>query len=43
MKVEEKNESDLKQDKSNNNQGKKDMDVAVEKNKIQDKGSSRNC
>ena len=37
MKVEEKNESDLKQDKSNNNQGKKDMDVAVEKNKIQDK------
>ena len=37
MKVEEKNKSDLKQDKSNNHQGKKDIDVAVEKNKIQDK------
>ena len=37
MKVEEKNDSDLKQDKSNNHQGKKDINVAVEKNKIQDK------
>ncbi len=36
MKVEEKNESDLKQDQSNNPQGKKDTDVVVEKNKIQD-------
>jgi len=36
MKVEEKNKSDLKQDKSNNHQNKKDMDVAIEKDKIQD-------
>ena len=35
MKVEEKNKSDLKQDKSNNHQNKKDMDVAIEKDKIQ--------
>ena len=35
MKVEEKNESDLKQDKRNNHQNKKDMDVAIEKDKIQ--------
>ena len=36
MKVEEKNKSDLKQDKNNNHQNKKDMDVAIEKDKIQD-------
>ena len=36
MKVEEKNESDLKQDKNNNHQNKKDVDVAIEKDKIQD-------
>ena len=36
MKVEEKNESDLKQDKRNNHQDKKDMDAAIEKDKIQD-------
>ena len=36
MKVEEKNKSDLKQDKSNNHQNKKDMDVAIEKDKIHD-------
>ena len=36
MKVEEKNKSDLEQDKNNNHQNKKDMDVAIEKNKIQD-------
>ena len=36
MKVEEKNESDLKQDQSNNPQSKKDADVVVEKDKIQD-------
>ena len=36
MKVEEKNKSDLKQDKSNNNKNKKDMDAIIEKGKIQD-------
>ena len=36
MKVEEKNESDLKQDQSNNPQSKKDIDVVIEKDKIQD-------
>ena len=36
MKVEEKNKSDLKQDKNNNHQNKKDVDVAIEKDKIQD-------
>ena len=36
MKVEEQNKSDLKQDKNNNHQNKKDMDVAIEKDKIQD-------
>ena len=36
MKVEEKNESDLKQDQSNNPQSKKDTDVVIEKGKIQD-------
>jgi len=36
MKVEEKNESDLKQNQSNNPQSKKDTDVVVEKDKIQD-------
>ena len=36
MKVEEKNESDLKQDQGNNPQGKKDTDVVIEKDKIQD-------
>ena len=36
MKVEEKNKSHLKQDKSNNHQNKKDMDVAIEKDKIED-------
>ena len=36
MKVEEKNESDLKQDQSNNPQSKKDTDVVIEKDKIQD-------
>ena len=36
MKVEEKNKSDLKQDKSNNHQNKQDVDVAIEKDKIQD-------
>jgi len=34
MKVEEKNESDLKQDQSNNPQSKKDTDVVIEKDKI---------
>ena len=36
MKVEEKNKSDLKQDKNNNHQNKKNVDVAIEKDKIQD-------
>ena len=36
MEVEEKNKSDLKQDKSNNNKNKKDMDAIIEKDKIQD-------
>ena len=36
MKVEEKNKSDSKQDKSNNNKNKKDMDAIIEKDKIQD-------
>ena len=36
MKVEEKNESDLKQDQNNNPQNKKDTDVVIEKDKIQD-------
>ena len=36
MKVEEKNESDLKQDQSNNPQSKKDTGVVIEKDKIQD-------
>ena len=36
MEVEEKNKSDLKQDKSNNNKNKKDMDAIFEKDKIQD-------
>jgi len=36
MKVEEKNKSDLKQDKNNNHQNKKDVDVAIEKDKIHD-------
>ena len=36
MEVEEKNKSDLKQDKSNNHQNKQDVDVAIEKDKIQD-------
>ena len=36
MEVEEKNKSDLKQDKSNNNKNKKDMDAIIEKGKIQD-------
>ena len=36
MKVEEKIKPDLKQDKSNDHQSKKDVDVAVEKDKIQD-------
>ncbi len=36
MKVEEKNESDLKQDQSKNPQSKKDTDVVIEKDKIQD-------
>ena len=36
MKVEEKNESDLKQDQNNNPQSKKDTDVVIEKDKIQD-------
>ena len=35
MKVEEKNESDLKQDKSND-QSQKDTDIVIEKDKIQD-------
>ena len=35
MKVEEKNKSDLKQDKSNN-QSQKDTDIAIEKDKIHD-------
>ena len=35
MKVEEKNESDFKQDQSNNSQSKKDADVVIEKDKIQ--------
>ena len=37
MEVEEKNESDLKQDKNNNRQSKKDTDTAIEEDKIQDK------
>ena len=36
MKLEEKNESDLKQDQSNNPQSKKDTDVVIKKDKIQD-------
>ena len=36
MKVEEKTKPNLKQDKSNNHQNKKDMDVAIEKDKIHD-------
>ena len=36
MKVEEKIKPDLKQDKNNNHQNKKDVDVAIEKDKIQD-------
>jgi len=36
MKVEEKNESDLKQDQSKNPQSKKDTDAVIEKDKIQD-------
>jgi molecular chaperone GrpE len=36
MKVEEKNESDLKQDQSNDPQNKKDTNVVIEKDKIQD-------
>ena len=36
MKVEEKNKSDLKQDKSVNHQSKKDTDIAAEKNEIRD-------
>ena len=36
MKVEEKNESDLKQDQSKNPQSEKDADVVIEKDKIQD-------
>ena len=36
MKVEEINKSDLKQDKNNNHQNKKDVDVAIEKDKIHD-------
>ena len=36
MKVEEKNELDLKKDQSNNPQSKKDKDVVIEKDKIQD-------
>ena len=36
MKVEEKNESDLKQDQSKNPQSKKDTDVVIEKDKTQD-------
>ena len=36
MKVEEKNEPDLKQNQSNSPQNKKDTDVVIEKDKIQD-------
>ena len=36
MKVEEKNETALKQDQSNGPQNKKDTDVVIEKDKIQD-------
>ena len=36
MNVEEKIKTDLKQDKKNNHQNKKDVDVAIEKDKIQD-------
>ena len=36
MKVEEKNESDLKQDQSNNPQNKRDTDIVIEKDKTQD-------
>jgi len=36
MKVEEKNESDLKQDQGNNPQNKRDTDIVIEKDKIQD-------
>ena len=36
MNVEEKIKPDLKQDKKNNHQNKKDVDVAIEKDKIQD-------
>ncbi len=36
MEVEEKNESDLKQDQNNNPQSRKDTDVVIEKDKIQD-------
>jgi len=39
MEVEEKNKSDLKQDKSNNNKNKKDMDAIIEKGKIQDEAN----
>ena len=36
MEVEEKNKSDLKQDKNNNHQNEKNVDVAIEKDKIED-------
>jgi molecular chaperone GrpE len=39
MKEEEKNESDLKQDQSNNPQSKKDTDIVIEEDKIQDEKS----
>jgi hypothetical protein len=39
MKVEEKNESDLKQDQSNNHQNKKNTNIVVEKDRIQDEKS----
>ena len=41
MEVEEKNKSDLKQDKSNNNKNKKDMDAIIEKGKIQDEANKK--
>ncbi len=41
MKVEEKNESGLKQDQNNNPQTKKDTNVVIEKDKIQDEKNKK--
>ena len=41
MKVEEKNESNLKQDMTDNRQGKKDTDVDIEKDEAQDENNKK--